>query len=102
VSLAVRLVAGIPGEFFTVFKLSVVSTLLTLAVCGVLWQMPLSAQELTEDRFLELHAELQPDNTALWRTIPWKTSVLDAQQAAAEEKKPLFIWAMDGHPLGCT
>lgn len=60
------------------------------------------AEGLTDAEFRELHAELQPDNTALWRTIPWKTSMLDAQQVAAEEKKPLFIWAMDGHPLGCT
>jgi len=28
--------------------------------------------------------------------------VLDAQAAAAREGKPIFIWAMDGHPLGCT
>lgn len=61
-----------------------------------------SASEITEAEFRKLHAELQPDNTALWRTVPWKTSVLDGQQKAAEEKKPLFIWAMDGHPLGCT
>lgn len=60
------------------------------------------SSELTEAEFQKLHAELQPDTSALWRTIPWKISVLDAQQSAAEEKKPLFIWAMDGHPLGCT
>ena len=62
----------------------------------------ISGAELTEARFQKLHAELQPDNSALWRTIPWKTSVLSAQQIAAGEKKPIFIWAMDGHPLGCT
>jgi hypothetical protein len=61
-----------------------------------------TAEELTESKFQKLHAELQPDNSALWRTIPWKTSVLNAQQIAAEVKKPIFIWAMDGHPLGCT
>ena len=60
------------------------------------------AQELTEAEFQELHAELQPDNSALWRTIPWKISVLSAQQIASDEQKPIFIWAMDGHPLGCT
>jgi hypothetical protein len=27
---------------------------------------------------------------------------LSAQHSAAEQKKPIFIWAMDGHPLGCT
>ena len=60
------------------------------------------ADELTEAEFLKIHAELQPDDSALWRSVPWKTSVLSAQQVAAEQKKPIFIWAMDGHPLGCT
>ena len=61
-----------------------------------------TADELTEADFLKIHAELQPDDSALWRSVPWKTSVLSAQQIAAEQKKPIFIWAMDGHPLGCT
>ncbi len=61
-----------------------------------------AAAELSDTEFRKLHAELQPDSKALWRSIPWKISVLGAQQSAAEEKKPLFIWAMDGHPLGCT
>ncbi|MCR9199635.1 MAG: hypothetical protein NXI04_13385 [Planctomycetaceae bacterium] len=58
--------------------------------------------ELTEQRFRKLHAELQPGDGELWRSIPWQTSLLAAQSMAAEQKKPLFIWAMDGHPLGCT
>jgi hypothetical protein len=57
---------------------------------------------LTEAEFQKLHRELQPNPKVTWRTIPWKTSVLDAQAAAAREGKPIFIWAMDGHPLGCT
>ena len=61
-----------------------------------------SAMGLTEAEFQKLHRELQPNPKATWRTIPWKTSVLDAQAAAAREGKPIFIWAMDGHPLGCT
>ena len=61
-----------------------------------------SAFGLTEAEFRKLHRELQADPSATWRTIPWKTSVLDAQAAAAREGKPIFIWAMDGHPLGCT
>ena len=42
------------------------------------------------------------DSKATWRTIPWQTDLLDAQKLAVELKKPLFVWAMDGHPLGCT
>jgi len=37
-----------------------------------------------------------------WRTVPWELDLLAAQHRAVEEGKPLFIWAMDGHPLGCT
>ena len=61
----------------------------------------LGAGELTDERFRQLHAKLQPGD-ATWRTIPWKIDLLDAQRAAAKERKPIFIWAMDGHPLGCT
>lgn len=59
------------------------------------------AVELTHEEFIRLHEELQPGDSP-WRTIPWKIDLLDAQRAAAKEHKPIFIWAMDGHPLGCT
>lgn len=39
---------------------------------------------------------------APWRSIPWELDLLEAQRKAVEESKPIFIWAMDGHPLGCT
>lgn len=60
------------------------------------------AGNLDEATFQRLHAELQPSKAERWRTIPWKIDLLDAQQTAAKERKPIFIWAMDGHPLGCT
>ena len=73
-----------------------------LALTVIIAATTAKGDELTEAEFLKLHAELQPDDSALWRSVPWKTSVLNAQQIAAEQKKPIFIWAMDGHPLGCT
>ena len=60
-----------------------------------------AAADLTADQFQRLHRELQPPKEA-WTTIPWHSSLIPAQHQAAEENKPLFIWAMDGHPLGCT
>ena len=60
------------------------------------------AGELTLDEFQALHRQLQVASDKPWRTIPWKTALLDAQETAAREAKPIFIWAMDGHPLGCT
>ena len=60
------------------------------------------AAELTDAKFQRLHKLLRPAPDEAWRTIPWKIALLDAQRKAAEEQKPIFIWAMDGHPLGCT
>jgi len=57
---------------------------------------------LTTEEFEKLHQQLQPDAGEVWRSIPWQTSLLEAQAAAVREKKLIFIWAMDGHPLGCT
>ena len=61
-----------------------------------------AAAPLTESRAAELHELLAPSADEPWRTIPWMTSVLEAQRVALEEGKPIFIWAMDGHPLGCV
>ena len=60
------------------------------------------AEPLTDATFRELLTQLQPAIDEPWRTIPWKIALLDAQRNAAKENKPIFIWAMDGHPLGCT
>ena len=51
--------------------------------------------------FAKLHADLQPVPGA-WLRIPWMTDLLAARTKAIAEKKPLFLWAMNGHPLGCT
>lgn len=61
-----------------------------------------SAGELTDAKFKELHKQLRPAKDEPWLTIPWRISLLEAQKAAAKQGKPIFIWAMDGHPLGCT
>lgn len=61
-----------------------------------------AAGGLAFSEFEELHQRLQPAGDEIWRTIPWKTSLLEAQSIAAKEGKPIFIWSMDGHPLGCV
>ena len=37
-----------------------------------------------------------------WQTIPWHHDLLTAQLQARKLKKPIFLWLMDGNPLGCT
>ncbi len=58
-------------------------------------------EQLLESEFQTLHSELAP-KSEVWKTIPWHSDLLSAQRTAVEQKKPIFIWAMDGHPLGCT
>jgi hypothetical protein len=76
---------------------------LLLLALGTVW---LNAQEavapLDEQRFAELQQQLTPEPGAPWRSIPWRINLLEAQREAAAQHKPLFVWAMDGHPLGCT
>ena len=72
------------------------------AILGMFGAPRLRAEGLTDAEFRRLHEQLRPATDEPWRTIPWKIALLDAQRAAAKEKKPIFIWAMDGHPLGCT
>ena len=37
----------------------------------------------------------------VFATIPWQTSVHEARRLAATQGKPILLWEMDGHPLGC-
>lgn len=74
----------------------------TVALLAAGLPASLHAEPLTDAKFRELLEQLQPASDEPWRTIPWKIALLDAQRYAAKENKPIFIWAMDGHPLGCT
>lgn len=37
-----------------------------------------------------------------WRTVPWRIDLMAARAEAAREHKPIFLWLMNGHPMGCT
>ena len=62
-----------------------------------------------------LPIELDERNYAIWRdhilpsdeelafqSLPWEVTFADGLAAAAEQHKPLLLWVMNGHPLGCT
>ena len=56
---------------------------------------------ISDAEFEEIHKSLNPVDEK-WKSIPWRTSLLTAQNDAAEANKPIFIWTMDGNPLTCT
>jgi len=37
-----------------------------------------------------------------WESLPWLSSYSDGVLAAQEQRRPLLLWVMNGHPLGCT
>jgi len=44
-----------------------------------------------------------PDADELaFATIPWHPTFGEGMAAAAAADKPMLMWAMNGHPLGCT
>ena len=48
-------------------------------------------------------AEILPKvEETVWLQIGWRTDLWEARREAAKSKKPIYLWEMDGHPLGCT
>ena len=37
-----------------------------------------------------------------WESIGWLASFSDGLRAADRNQRPLLLWVMNGHPLGCT
>jgi hypothetical protein len=58
---------------------------------------------LTEATYRRLGSHIRPaPEESRWREIPWQTDLRDACRIATEARKPIFLWAMNGNPLGCT
>lgn len=48
-------------------------------------------------------AEILPKvEETVWLQIGWRTDLWEARREAAKSKKPIYLWEMDGHPLGCV
>ncbi len=53
--------------------------------------------------FRETIAYLTPKSEEMkWASIPWQTDLWEAKRLAQETGKPIFMWAMNGNPLGCV
>ncbi len=63
----------------------------------------LAAEPLSQDDYAVVTAICKPgDGEAAWASIPWEIDLWQARRRAAKEGKPIVLWEMDGHPLGCT
>lgn len=60
-----------------------------------------STETIDFDKARALVTATEKEN--IWRTeIAWQTDLWLARQQAGKSGKPIFIWEMDGHPMGCT
>ena len=59
--------------------------------------------ELTDDTFDHWRSLVKPsEEEQCWREIPWRESFYEGLKDAQIEGKPVVLWAMNGHPLGCV
>ena len=78
--------------------------LLLAGLCITLCPAPQGASAQTaapgslDDR---IRAVLPTREEDLWLQIPWRADFTAARAEAEKTGKPLFMWVMDGNPLGC-
>jgi hypothetical protein len=62
----------------------------------------LAAPPLSDDDVAQLRKVIRPrPGEDPFDTIPWETNLWEARVKAAAAGKPILLWEMDGHPLGC-
>lgn len=58
---------------------------------------------LTAESYERLRDFIVPsDDELAWREIAWRPTFAAAVREAAATDRPILLWAMNGHPLGCT
>jgi hypothetical protein len=79
-------------------------TLALAALALVALVSPLGgAEPIARDQVAKLQALIKPaTGEEKWQQIPWQVDLWQARKKAAAEGKPILLWEMDGHPLGCT
>jgi hypothetical protein len=59
-------------------------------------------EQMTAEKQAALLAVIRPcEGEDAFDKIAWLTAIHDAREKAAKEGKPILLWEMDGHPLGC-
>ena len=64
---------------------------------------PSAAPALTEATFEALRDAILPSaQERAFEAVGWRPSFGEAVREARELDRPVLLWAMNGHPLGCT
>ena len=63
----------------------------------------LEADHRDEAAGANVREQVLPTQSELaWRQIPWLPSFHEGVAEAQVQGKPVLLWVMNGHPLGCT
>jgi hypothetical protein len=76
-------------------------------LCGLSWfawaLAAAAAEPITPAQFTHPQELIKPGpHEDKWSHIAWRTDLWQARKEAAAAGKPILLWEMDGHPLGCT
>jgi hypothetical protein len=62
-----------------------------------------AAPELSDATFDQLAEAIRPRESEIeFLKIGWHESFHSAVKEARQTSRPILLWAMNGHPLGCT
>ena len=79
------------------------SALFCLTLSGMSFGEAPKAPNVGSPEYERLVNVIKPAKSELnWLKIDWGTDLWEARKQAAEQGKPIFLWEMDGHPMGCT
>jgi hypothetical protein len=72
-------------------------------VCLAALAGPIPAQDLTDDTFDRWASYVRPAPAECsWQEIQWLENLGKGLATGVEQRKPVLLWAMNGHPQGCT
>lgn len=64
-----------------------------------LWTVP----ELNDQTYKYWVDFVRPNSEELkWKNVGWRTSLQTGREEAERLQRPIFLWTMNGHPMGCT
>ena len=79
---------------------------LDITLCiGLTFVLPYSqaSEPIKPEQLNKLHAIIKPNpDEEKFMQIPWMIDLWEARKKAASEDRPILLWEMDGHPLGCV
>ena len=67
------------------------------------WTSQWKAPDLNEISFRHWINFVRPNADELkWKKIGWRVKFESAVEEARRLQRPILLWTMNGHPLGCT